>query len=184
MSLMDKYDSFMNSWIRRKNVPEVDEKVDKIFKDNEWYDTEKSEKFEPTTDGLKMTSTNCRKLALTCPLFMKGVIKKSRDTFRAGFTVQKKDGTKLKAYEQIWIDDFNNRNEINSLLDETKQCVHVYGEGIWYIRFRSEIESDNYDRSSPPPKHDLPFSIYLLDPERVDKWAYKDETYKKIWKGC
>ena len=81
MTLLDRYDKFVTSWIRRKEVDEPEEKVDKVFKDNEWFDTEKSEKFEPSVDGLKMTSINCRKLALTCPLFMKGVIKKSREFF-------------------------------------------------------------------------------------------------------
>ncbi len=64
------------------------------------------------------------------------------------------------------MDDFNERNELTSLLDETKQCVHVYGEGIWYIRFKSELGSNNYDRSSPPPEHDLPFEVKLLDPRK------------------
>ncbi len=109
MTLYDRYDNFMNSWVRRKEDEPTKEVVDKVFKDSEWYDTTKSEKFEPKTDNLKLTSLNCRKLALTCPLFMKGVIKKSRDTFRAGFVVEKKDGTKPKKYEQIWMDDFNER---------------------------------------------------------------------------
>jgi hypothetical protein len=178
MTLGDRIDNFLNSWIRKaEKEPEPEEKPDTVFKDDEWFNVEKFEKFEPKVEGEKLTSKNCRKLALTCPLFMKGVKKKAMDTFRAGFKEEKLDGTKPKTYEQIWIDDFNRRNEINSLLEETKQCAHIYGEGVWYIRFKSEL-SKEYSKSSAPPEHDLPFKVYLLDPERVDKYIYKNSYWR------
>ena len=165
---------FYASWIRPSDVDEPNEIPEDILEPDE-YGTE-LEKYEPQVGKKIIDAVMCRKMALTCPLFDKGVEKKSSDTFRPGFLIGK-NGKHMQRNEQIWIDDFNRRNNILKLLKNTKKNAHIYGHGVWFIRYREELDRKvNY--SSAPPKNALPFKVKLLDPECIKRYEYKNSYWK------
>lgn len=185
-TLMDRLDKFASSYIRRTPAKEekISNVVDPLLKADEWSQT--LEKYEPYIgvgkNRVKLTSTMCRKLALSCPLFIKGVKKKSQDTFRAGFDIKKGDKN-IIGQQGIWINKFNKRNNILSLLEETKVNVHIYGYGIWLIQFYNELISQkdgkkiNYEQ--PPNENAEPWKLTLLNSETVDKFEYKNKNWQK-----
>lgn len=173
-NLGDMAKNFYASWIRPIQVDKPDEVPDDILESDE-YGTD-LEKYEPQVGKKIIDAVMCRKMALTCPLFDKGVEKKARDTFRPDFTISK-NGKHMQRNEQIWVDDFNRRNEILTLLKNTKKNVHIYGHGVWYIRYREEIgKKVKYDTA--PPKNGLPFKVSLLDPECIKRYEYKSRYWK------
>ena len=180
------WDVFKASYISRKKA---ESKVDNFPENKLFTPTEYSpvmRKFEPIIEDngktYQIDATTCRKMALTCSLYMKGVQKKSRDTFRAGFKITK-EGKEISSKEVGWINDFNARNDILAKLDLTKWCNHIYGTGIWYLEFRGELvrklNDSKYEiNDSVSPGNDLPFRMTVIDPEQVKEWKYKNSYWK------
>jgi len=173
-TLGDKVKSFWASWIRPSEVDKPDEVPEDILQSSDY--SPDLEKYEPTVDGKKIDTVLCRKMALSSPMFDKGVDKKRGDTFRAGFTINK-DGKHMQRNEQIWIDDFNNRNDIFKLLKLTKKSAHIYGHGVWLIRYREELGMKK-KYSNAPPKKALPFKVSLLDSECIKRFVYKNRYWE------
>jgi len=148
---------------------------DPMLRPDEWG--KELDKFEPMIGKQKLNSELCRKMALTSPLFCKGVWKKSMDTFRAGVFINK-EGNEPKGMQKVWIDSFNKRNNIYSLLKSMKICNHIYGFAPVYIRYAEEISSNEIKHDSPVEDAYEPFKIYLLDPEKVKKFEYKNKYWK------
>lgn len=178
-TLLDWVDEFKASYISRskyekENKNNNEEVADDLTKDSDFGI--EGDRFEPKIDGKSLTPVFCRKLALTAPGFIKGSIKKSKDTFRAGFDINK-NGKEISEKEKDWLNAFNKRNNILTLLSETKFAIHVYGEAIWYVRFEEELKK-KVNHASPPPENALPYRVKLLDPEKVVKFEYKNKTYR------
>ena len=184
MTVIDRYDNFMAKYIRRsiaKDDPvDKSESVDSMLEPDEWGS--ELNKYEPVVDdGIKRHSMNavlCRRMALTSPLFCKGVWKKSMDTFRAGNTINK-EGKEPTGREKVWINAFNKRNDIFKFLATMKICNHIYGYAPVYIRFVEEIQSREINHSSAPKESYEPFKVYMLDPEKVKKFVYKNQYWKR-----
>lgn len=178
---MDSVDNFMAKYIRRtsSDIDDVEEdSFDELLYDDEFSD--RLEKFKPKVEGFKLDSKMCRLVALSSPLFCKGVWKKTMDTFRAGFNVVDDRGNKLRAPERVWIDAFNKRNNIDKFQFDMKVSNHIYGFAPVYIRFTEEIQKGrNLDHSRAPPANAEPFKLYLLNPENVKKFDYKNRYWKR-----
>jgi len=181
MTLLDNWDSFMAKYIRRTDneTGEQEETPMDLFDTDEWG--KELDKFEPVIGqgkkAVKMTSSMCRKMALTSPFFCKGVWKKSMDSFRSGFTVNKEGTTPIGA-QKVWIEGFNKRNNIDSFLQMAKVLISIYGFAPVYIRFAEDIEKKNIPHSTAPKKNAEPFKIYFLDPEKVKKLDYKNKQFQ------
>ena len=181
MTLMDSVDNFMAKYIRRSSssIDDIeDDSFDEVLRDGEFSD--RLDKFQPKIEGKRLSSQMCRLVALSSPLFCKGVWKKTMDTFRAGFSVVDDQGNTLRAPERVWIDRFNKRNDINKFMFDMKVSTHIYGYAPVYMRFAEEIKKGkNIDHSRAPPEAAEPFKVYLLNPEKVKKFDYKNNYWKQ-----
>jgi len=86
MTLGDRFNEFLSSYIRKTPEDVKEEKVEDNlpFKPSEYG--EESKKFSMIVEGKNLTPLMRRKMALTTPFYMKGLRKKCRDTFRSGYT--------------------------------------------------------------------------------------------------
>jgi len=174
MTLMDKVDEFLATYIRKTKELE-DKKVEGEIGLNASDYNEKDEKFSMKINGEAITPKTRRMMALTAPFYMKGLRKKCRDSFRSGWDYNKK----LPKMEQDIIDRFNERNNIKSFMMQMKQDAHVYGDGICLILFINDQKKKNPDFSLPPNKGAEPYKLKRLDPERVYKLEYKNKYWKE-----
>jgi len=178
MTLLDSIDSFLATYIRK-----TPDKVDNVkvednlpFKPTDFL--ESSKKFSMEVDGKPLTPMLRRQIALTSPFYMKGVRKKCRDTFRAGWDYSKK-GKKPTVEEMAVLTDFNKRNNIYAFMEKMKQDAHIYGDGICLIVFTKDQYKDTPDLSIPPSNIAIPYKLKRLNPEFITEFRYKNEKYKK-----
>ena len=178
MTLGDKINDFLASYIRKTNVVVAEKKVEDNlpFKPSDYG--EESKKFAMEVDGKPLTPFLRRQIALTSPFYMKGLRKKCRDTFRSGYTYDN-DGKKPAAVEQLALDVFNKRNNMHAFLEKMKQDAHVYGDGICLIVYTNDQKTATPDISRKPMPKATPYKIKRMNPEYITKFKYKNDTYKK-----
>lgn len=179
MTLFDKIDKFMSSYIR-KSVSDKEEVISEndigLYADD--Y-TEESKKFSMTVEGKKLTPELRRRMALTAPFYMKGLRKKCRDTFRAGWGYKKDSGDRPPKIELDVIEEFNKRVNIEHFMELMKQDAHVYGDGLCLYIFVNDQNVKKPDLSKKPNKTAEFYSIKRLNPEFFTEYRYKNEYYKK-----
>lgn len=174
MTLMDKVDEFLATYIRKtKEIP--DKKIEDYIELDASDYNDREEKFAMKINGVEITPTMRRMMALTAPFYMKGLRKKCRDSFRSGWDFNKK----LPKQEKDIIDEFNKRNDIKAFMMQMKQDAHVYGDGICLIIFVNDQNTKKPDLSLPPQPNAEPYKIKRLDPERAYQLEYKDKYWKK-----
>jgi hypothetical protein len=139
---------------------------------------EESKKFSMKIDGKDITPLLRRQIALTSPFYMKGLRKKCRDTFRAGWDYSK-NGKKPTVEEQTVLDIFNKRNNIYAFMEKMKQDAHVYGDGICLIIFTDDQNKEKPDLSIEPSVTAIPYLLRRLNPEFITEFKYKNESNKK-----
>ena len=115
----------------------------------------------------KLSPHRRREIAQESPLLMKGVRKKSLDTFRAWFQIDTMDeqttpiSTDIKAFE-----DFDRRSNIKSKAVLAKVGSHVYGNGFLIITFTNDKD---VPLSQPPSDKSEPYTVDLLNPEYINE---------------
>jgi hypothetical protein len=110
---------------------------------------------------------------------MKGLRKKCRDSFRAGWNYKRiKDKAEPPQIEKDVLDEFNKRNNIEYFMTLMKQDAHVYGDGFCLILFRKDQNKKNPDLSKEPIPKAEPYKLKRLDPEKFTKFEYKNDYYK------
>jgi len=176
----DTYERFMSSYIRKTKEPEPLKKIEDSVLPPLGNYSENFEKFSFTINGKTITPIQRRLMALTAPFYMKGVRKKSRDTFRAGWCYKKvSDGTAPPKIEQQILDDFNKRNNIEYFMGLMKQDAHIYGDGLCLILFINDQNKKSPDLSREPSIDAEPYTLKRLDPEKFTQFQYKNEGWKK-----
>ena len=108
-----------------------------------------------------------REIANESPLFMKGIRKKSLDTFRAWHTIETKEGRGKPIHADILaIESFDRRSNFKYKCYEAKAAAHIYGNGYLLITFLND--KDNALSSRPNPKAE-PYSVNVLNSEYIDR---------------
>jgi hypothetical protein len=180
MTLADRYDNFMNTWIRKTSEEKRTAKVENITEIDEQGIEEKDEKFSMSIDGKKLTPEMRRRMALTAPFYMKGLRKKCRDSFRAGFTFKNPKTKDLPPEDEMKVlDEFNKRNNIYKFLSLMKQDAHIYGDGITLILFVDDQNTKKPDLSLALGKKAKPHELKRIDPERITGYEYKNKYWKE-----
>jgi hypothetical protein len=180
MTLMDKFDEFMATYIRKT---ESKENPPKMVEDDLPMDesdiSDVDEKFSMKIGGKPMTSELRRRMALTTPFYMKGLKKKCRDTFRSGFTFKDNETNRKPPKSELRIlNDFNKRNQIHKMLALAKQDAHIYGDGFWLKLYINDQNKKKPDLSIPPKDGAEPYKLKRIDPERINKREYKNKYWK------
>lgn len=181
MTLMDKVDDFFATYIRKtdeKPLPPSKAEDELPFDASDFEESD--EKFSMKVNGKKLTPELRRRMALTAPFYMKGLKKKCRDTFRAGYTYKHPE-TKSKPakIELDVLSEFNRRNNILEKLPLVKQDAHIYGDGILLILFINDQNTKKPDISREPKDGAEPYKVKRLDPERITKFEYKNKYWKQ-----
>lgn len=179
MTFLDRWDNFLSTYVRKTKEPELPPKRvedDVLFRPSDF--DEESTRFSFVVDGKNLTQEMRRRMALSTPFYMKGLRKKCRDTFRAGWSYKNKDGKIPAAVELKVLDDFNKRNNIEHFMELMKQDAHVYGDGFCLILFANDQQKKSPDLSKAPSKTALPYKLKRLDPEKITKYEYKNEYWR------
>jgi hypothetical protein len=179
MTLGDSFEKFMATYIRKTTIAEVPQaKVEDNLPFNPNDYSEASKKFSMEVDGKSLTPLLRRQIALTSPFYMKGLRKKCRDTFRAGWDYNK-NGKKPTVEEQILLDSFNKRNNIYSFMEKMKQDAHVYGDGICLIVFTNDQNKPKPDLSKAPSSTAIPHNLKRMNPEFITRYEYINNVNEK-----
>ena len=165
----------MNTYVRssRIDIPKP-VKEDDIFESRE-FDVES---LKYSLDAL--TPSLRRRMAFTAPFFWKGLTKKSRDTFKAGFTLLRiKDDKEPSSAEQAIVDIFNRRTNLFHKLTIVSMCVGVYGDGFLLMEFDTDDPSQKDFLSKPIPRGAEPRQLKILNPENLFERRYKSPHWRK-----
>jgi len=125
----------------------------------------------------KMTPGDRRKLALSVPLFWKGVQKKSFDIFRSWiFFDPVGDREKPSLIDMKIINNFERRTNILQKMALGFINAYVYGDGFILISFLGE--SKEQDLSIPPEDNAEPIQLTLLDSEHINEMVVLESNKK------
>lgn len=127
-------------------------------------------------DYSKLTPEKRRKIALMSPLLMKGMKKKSMDTFRAWFELETADTRNKppKADVDI-IRDFETRSQIKKKLYHARLCAHIYGDGFLLITFTND---ESKSLSDPIDDDATPWNLDLINSEKITEMkVVNGQTY-------
>jgi len=114
----------------------------------------------------KLSPTRRRQIAQESPILMKGVRKKSLDTFRAWFLVEALDGHGSPVAADIQaFTDFEKRSDFRAKCVLAKVGSHVYGNGYILITFTAD---KGVPLSQPPSEKSEPFTASLINPEYIN----------------
>lgn len=125
----------------------------------------------------KLTPEKRRKIAEESPLLMKGIEKKSADTFRAWFILETMDGRGKPIKSDLkLLTDFELRSNYKALLTEARKASHIYGNGFILIDFTNDEETEVHD---PPGDDSAPWTAKILNSEYITELKYFNETYEE-----
>lgn len=182
MTLIDRIDAFAKNYIYRTPKDTIKEEP---FKPSQYSQTLRKYSRE------NLTPEKRRKLALQAPLYMKGLEKKSADTFRAWFTLEKFKTRKPPiAIDETIIRLFDKRAKTKKKFKIGDKSSHIYGDGFILIRYQNDNKSGkkgSTDLSLPPyviddegnKKYFRPYDLQVLDAECLTELKYKN----KEWEG-
>lgn len=125
----------------------------------------------------KLSPLRRREIAQESPLLMKGIKKKSADTFRAWFTLEAVEGrgNPIKAD----LDDlraFELRSSYKSKLTQIRIASHIYGDGFLLIDFLNDEDVAIYDA---PKESSAPFNVKILNSEYITELKYYNKMYQQ-----
>lgn len=180
MTLLDKIDSFKEKYYSRSPSSASEPKADPAFQSTD-YDAA-NRKY--SSDNF--TPEKRRRLAHAAPIYMKGIKKKSSDTFRAGIELER-PFTRVKAadFDLKLIAAFNRHSKIWSKLRIADRCSHIYGDGLILIKYLNDNKNGKNgspDLTVPPPNGAKPFDLDLLDPEIVYEMGWYENDRRFNWK--
>jgi len=165
----------MNTYIRssRIDIPKP-VKEDDVFESQEFDVESLKYSLDALTPALR------RQMAFTAPFFWKGLTKKSRDTFKAGFTLLRiKDKKEPSSAEQIIVNIFNRRTNLFHKLTIVSLCVGVYGDGFLLMEFDTDDPAQKDFLSKPIPGGAEPRQLKILNPENLFERRYKSPYWRK-----
>lgn len=128
-----------------------------------------------------LTPEKRREIALMSPLLMKGIKKKSMDTFRAWFTLRTREGvTCPKKIDLDTFAEFEQRAQFKKKLYEARVCAHIYGDGYLLITFLNDLHTSLQDSVSPDSE---PFNVELINPEKITSFRKVDDVIYYVYQG-
>ena len=128
----------------------------------------------------KLSPQKCRDVAEQCPLLMKGINKKAKDSVRAWCYIDtlNEETSPVKVDLDI-IRAFEERSNIKMKWMEAVKASMVYGDGYLLIVFRNDEDTKLED---PPAKEAYPWTVEKLNPEfivELDYYPKKREYYRR-----
>jgi len=118
-----------------------------------------------------LTQKDRRELALECPLFMKGTLKKNGDTVRAWFRLMRDDGGKVPQKDIMLLRQFVKRSNLKRKFMLAGICADVYGDGYLLIKFLEKGGSEKL--ATPVDVGTEPIDVVMINPENITEMAYK-----------
>jgi len=121
----------------------------------------------------KLTPVRRRDIANESPLFMKGIRKKSLDTFRAWYSIETKKGrgkpiqADLKA-----IESFDIRSNFKHKFYEARVASHIYGNGFLLITFINDYKNAKLSQQVNPKAE--PYTVNILNSEYISDMKEND----------
>jgi hypothetical protein len=133
-------------------------------------------------DGKKLTPELRRRMALTAPFYIKGLKKKSRDTFRTGWRYERFDDSKEPSKIELKIlMDFVEKTELLAKLPLIEQDAHIYGDGLLLMSFDDEDkDSKGNFLKSPRPYGLEPSHLVRLDVERINDKKFINKKFQDL----
>lgn len=180
-TLLDKYDEFLNSYIRKSKAVDKSPADDTVFKADDYAGGKKW-----NVDS-KMTPEHRRELALVAPFFMKATKKKNLDRFRSWFEFENINTRKppSKADEKI-VQLFDDRADPKFKFVIANICADIYGDGFILKKYANDVvikggkNKGKVDYELPPPKRAALRNLELIDPEHLTDMKYlTDRNAKK-----
>jgi len=151
---------------------ETSTKEKRLVGSGKWGDENKRQGYE------RLSPRKRREIANESPLLMKGVRKKSLDTFRAWFEIETDDGhgTPVKA-DVVAFRRFEERTQFMKKLYEARVASHIYGDGFILISFTND--KGNALSTQPSPRAE-PVQLYVMNSEYInDMTPDGDYIYRK-----
>ncbi len=114
----------------------------------------------------KISPERRRAIANESPLFMKGVRKKSLDTFRAWHTIESRKNRGKPVYADLLaLESFDRRSNFKYKCYEARVASHIYGNGFLLITFINDGKKRPLD-SKPLPSAE-PYTVNVLNSEHM-----------------
>lgn len=156
-TLGDKLFELYESYIKPSKKPIGKKEID-LIKPNDYDSVLQQSGYE------HLTPVKRRKIAAMSPLLMKGIKKKSMDTFRAWFTLETPDGKNPLKIDTQLLADFEHRSQYKKKLYHARLHAHIYGDGYLLITFTNDEEKTLQE---PVDELSAPWSVESLNPERI-----------------
>jgi len=170
----DRVSDFLTNYIRTtKKEMQKNSEEDDIFLPTEY--TEETKKIN--IDNL--TPIKRRELAIQSSLFMKGIHKKSMDTFRAWFEIQKHNGSKAPEAVLLKIRRFDRRANTKKKFYLARVCAEAYGDGFVLITYLKDNIGDKFLQTEPPSDAE-PWDLKVLNSENITEERYLPNDTDKI----
>ena len=175
-SLRDKVEKIGHEYIWGKHGldKEPSKKVDGIGADQGSTFEEEVRKAAMSAPGLNPELR--RKIAMTAPMFWKGISKKGLDSFRYWFNfvpIGSKDS--MSESDKNIIRDFDKRNVIKRKFFIAYVCACIYGDGYITIRY---LKDNKIQVKDSPVKNAEPRILDLIDPENITEIKYLNKYFK------
>jgi len=178
-TLGDRIYNFWENYIARSNKAEST-KEKSLYTPGEYSPENALQGYD------KLTPRKRRLIALQSPLLMKGINKKSLDTFRAWFEIETQEGhglpikADLKAFR-----DFENRSNFKNKCFLAMVGAYIYGNGFIILSFTND---EGKSLSTEPSPKAEPFRAEVLNSEYINGttpggnyvFEKNDGTEKKI----
>jgi len=174
-TLLDKYDAFLNAYVRKSTSASTSKADEKAFKADDYDFGNK------WSSDMKMSPEFRRELALVAPFFMKATKKKNLDRFRSWFEFEnintreppsKADATIIRL--------FDNRADPKFKFVIASICADIYGDGFILKKYAGDVtkkvgKKEVIDFELPPPKGAALRNLELMDPENLSEVKYLSE---------
>lgn len=161
---------FWTNYIAPSKKKPLDKKANKFLPRN--FDSELKQQ-----GYIKLSAKRRREIAMESPLLMKGIRKKSLDTFRAWITLENiNNGNKPADIDLKLIQDFEIRSNYKSKLTEARIASRIYGNGYLLITF---LKDDFTKIHEPPAPGAIPYNITILNSEYISELKFLNDNYQK-----
>jgi len=172
MTFGDRVEYFMQKYIRRTKKDDVKGVEDELLLPSQYGNDKPFKELSPK---------QCYDYALMSALFMKGVVKKNSDTFRAWFKLKREDGIKMPEEEVSIIKSFEKRSEVRKKFKIGGMCADVWGDGYLLIKFYEPYNIGKNKLKKPVKEDAEPLDLILLNPEYITERYYVDNDKQTLY---
>lgn len=131
-----------------------------------------SEELLKGSEDVALTPVKREELAHQCPIFMKGVRKKTMDSIRAWFKIETDNGSKPISVDEEALRAFEKRSNYKKKFSLAVTDSYIYGDGFLLIKFDAE---DNGIPLSEEPRGE-PRDVVVVSPKKITSVTYLSET--------